>query len=101
GAVDDPVVAIAYRARLAGRDVGATLGLGVTEAQPKLSRKRALEHFVLQLVRAELVDRPRDHGRCAPMEPGRLGPADLEIPDAFAHPGEAALGLRFEVGGQV
>ncbi len=37
GAVDDPGVAVAHRAGLAGRDVGAALGLGVAEAQPHLA----------------------------------------------------------------
>ena len=36
GAVDDPAVAIAHRAGLAGRDVRAALGFGVAKAEPHM-----------------------------------------------------------------
>ena len=30
-----------------------------------------------------------------------MHPADLEVPDAFAYPAEAALGLGLEIGGEI
>ena len=35
------------------------------------------------------------------MEPGRAGATDLQVPDAFTDPGESAVGLTLEIGGQV
>src|SRR6185437_603115 len=43
----------------------------------------------------------RDHGRGAPVEPGGVGPADLQIPDTLAQRAEPAIGFIVEVGGQI
>ena len=48
-AVDDPAVAVTHRARLAGGDVRAAFGLGITQAEPEVAGQRALEHFLLKL----------------------------------------------------
>ena len=100
-AVDDPAVPVAHRARLAGRDVGSAVRLGVAKAQPDPARQGSLHHLVFELGRAEIPHCPCDHRRRAPVEPRCMGPADLEIPEPATEATEATVGLVVELGRQV
>ena len=94
GSVDHPAVTVAHRAGLAGRDVGTALGFGEPQAQSVVPGQRLGQHLVAQLGRAEIVDGVRHHRCRAPMEPRRVGPPYLELPDPALDRAEPALALR-------
>ena len=75
-AVDDVLVAVAHRARLDARDVGARVGLGDAQAGDLLALDRRHEVGLLLLLGAEQVDRRRRHVRVhgdAHRQPAALG----------------------------
>ena len=101
GAVNDPAVAVADRAGFAGRHIRAALWLGVAQAQPDLAGQHAGQHLFGEFRRSELAHHLRDHGGGAPVEPRRVRPTDLQIPDAPAQRAEAAVGFVVPVGSEI
>ena len=65
GSVDDPAVTVTHRAGLTGRDVGAALGFGESQAQSVVPGQRLGQHLVAQFVGAEVVHGVRHHRRRA------------------------------------
>ena len=99
--VDHPLVAVADRAGLAGRDVRAAFGFGVAQAHPDVAAEEPRHHLLAELGRSELLHRPRDHRAGAPGHPRHVRPPLLQFPDAPPHPAEAAVGRRLPLPRQV
>ena len=103
GAIDDPArsVPVADRTGFACRHIGAALRLGVAQAQPDLAGQHAGQHLFGEFRRSELAHHFRDHGGGAPVEPRRVRPTDLQIPDAPAQRAEAAVGFVVPIGSEI